>query len=119
MIDPHDLNAMRDTLDGSLPDTVTITRASLSSDGMGGQAEAWAAAGTSAARVSPGASQGVSTIAGDRVVEAAPWVVTLPVGSDVGKADRITFGTVSLEVTRTTAPRSYGLCVRVECEEVS
>lgn len=118
MISPADLAGLRTTLGESLPQTVVVSRSTASSDGMGGQDEVWAAAGTVAARISP-AGDGMDDLVGGEAVNVAPWVVTLPVGTSITDRDRIIYDGQTFEVVGTDAPRSWATCIRVACREVT
>lgn len=117
MLTTSDIAGMRATLDLSLPGTAIIVRPSGSSDGMGGVTDAWAAAGTVSARLSPSGS-GSDQIAGGQVINEAPWTVTVPASTDVRTTDRITISGQTLEVVAITSPRSYETCLRAACVEV-
>jgi head-tail adaptor len=112
-----ELTSLRSTLTASLPGTVSVTRATLASDGMGGSTETWAAVVGAAARVSPSIS-GEDRIVGGKDVSEAPWTVTLPQGTNVTVRDRITTPTMTLEVVATSGARSFDTCVRCACVEV-
>lgn len=118
MISATELTAMQADLTASMPSTVNISRVTLTSDGMGGQSEAWATVGTVVARVSPNGA-GLDDIAGGEVINQTPWVVTVPVGTSVSERDRIIFSSQTFEVVRTDTPRSWDTCVRLECMEVT
>lgn len=118
MLSAAELTALRSTLTASLPGTASVSRATLTSDGMGGATETWAAVVGAAARVSPSIS-GEDRIVGGKDVSEAPWTVTLPQGTDVTVKDRITAGGMTLEVVATSGTRSFDTCVRCACVEVS
>lgn len=117
MLSATEITAMRETLTDSLPGTVTISRATYSADGMGGQVEAWAAIGTVAGRVSP-AGTGSEVIQGGGVAAVSPWVATLPAGTNVTERDRLAHAGRTLEVTALDTPRDWDTCIRCACEEV-
>jgi hypothetical protein len=85
VISATELTAMQADLTASMPSTVNISRVTLTSDGMGGQSEAWATVGTVVARVSPNGA-GLDDIAGGEVINQTPWVVTVPVGTSGQRA---------------------------------
>lgn len=118
MLTASDLTCMRDSVEQTLPGTVTISRATGSSDGMGGQTQAWAAVGTVSARVAPMGS-GDEDILGAVLRGRTGWMVTLPEGTDVTERDRVVYAGQTFEVLRTSSPMSYETCVRVQCVEVS
>lgn len=118
MISAAELSAMRSTVQSSLPGTVVVVRSTATSDGMGGQDEVWAAAGTVAARISP-AGAGADNIMGGEFQNVAPWVVTLPAGTDVTDRDRLTYAGQTFEITGSSDPRSWATSIRLECKEVT
>lgn len=118
MISAGEITSIAATLTASLPGTVYLSRSTTTEDGMGGVTDVWANVGTVSARVSPDVRGGES-IAGGEVTNASPWVVTLPAGTSILDTDRITYLAQTFQVLRTSTPRSYEACVRVECVEVS
>jgi SPP1 family predicted phage head-tail adaptor len=108
---------MRNAVATTLPGTVIISRSTQGSDGMGGVTDTWANVGTVAARVSP-AGAGIEMIAGGEFVAATGWVITVPVGTSVTERDRIIYDGQTYEITRTSTPRSYATCIRLDCNEV-
>jgi head-tail adaptor len=117
VLSPAELAGMRSTLTASMPGTVVVMRSTQTSDGMGGVSDAWAAVGTVTARVSP-TGAGLDDIVGGEFTNITPWVVTVPHGSSVTDRDRIAYLGQTFEVMRTSTPRSYESCVRLECKEV-
>lgn len=118
MITAAETAKMVATLTASLPDTVYLSRSTTAADGIGGVTDSWANVGTVSARVSPD-NRGSDSISGGEVTNASPWVVTLPAGTSVLDTDRIVYLGQTFEVLRSSTPRSYEACVRVECVEVS
>lgn len=118
MLSTTEITGMRETLATSLPGTVTISRATYSADGMGGQAETWAAVGTATARVSPAGTGSEAITAGGGVAAVSPWVVTLPAGTDITERDRIGYEGQVLEVVGLDSPRDWALGIRCACREV-
>jgi head-tail adaptor len=118
VITASELTAMRADLTASMPGTVTVSRVTLTSDGMGGQSESWATVGTAVARVSPNGA-GLDDIVGGEVINQTPWVVTLPAGTSVTERDRLVYEGQTFEVIRTNNPRSWDTCIRCECMEVT
>jgi len=79
---------MRATQLSAMPGSAIIYRSTLSSDGMGGQAETWAIIGTIAARLYP--TQGYSSreIAGaSQDLSITRWWLTVPWDADVTAVD--------------------------------
>ncbi len=112
-----DLTCMRSAVATTLPGTAIVQRSTQASDGMGGVTDTWANAGTVAARVSPSGG-GIEMIAGGEFVASAPWVITVPAGTDVTERDRISYAGQAYEIIRTSSPQSYETCIRLQCNEV-
>lgn len=117
MLNASDLSCMRLTAGEAMPGTAIISRTSQTSDGLGGVTDAWVAVGTVSARVST-TGMGMDSIVGEGVLNVAPWVATLPVGTDITERDRITYQGATYEVVGTDAPRSYATCVRASLRRV-
>jgi head-tail adaptor len=110
-----------------MPDSGQISRRTLTSDGMGGQTESWAAQGTAkACRIGTGGRSAEERRIAERVGAVMSYVVTLPAGTDITEADRIVVtpsalsavsGTRTLEVVGIVRD-SVGTCVRAVCVEV-
>ncbi len=122
MLSTTDLAAMRSTLDASLPDTCQVTRKTPVPDGAGGQTVTYPNAGSAVAcRIAPAtdAVRRAEDIIAGRVAQDAPWLLTLPNGTDVVATDRVTSGGRTFEVSVVLAPRSWELDRRLLCREVS
>ena len=117
MISDAELEAMRATLDESLPDSCQIRRATLASDGAGNMVPTWATVATVACRKSPSGNTPAERAVAERVASENPWTVTLPAGTDVRPADRLLIGSDTLEVVAPIA-RSWEISRRVVCVEV-
>jgi hypothetical protein len=116
-----ELAAMRATADAALPDTCTISRPALVSDGAGGQTSTYSqVGGTIACRLSPAGvgTQSDEMELADRDTSTTDWIVTLPAGTDVGEKDRVLTGGRTFEVTRVKAPMSWEISRRVLAIEV-
>jgi head-tail adaptor len=118
MLTATDLDAMRSTLDESLPDTAQVGRQALVSDDAGGFSESWSVVATVACRVSPGGLLPQERAVAERMGVVSSWVVTLPALTDVRAADRLVVGTRTFEVVAPLGPRSYEVSRRVVCSEV-
>ncbi len=121
MLNEGELEAMRETVEGSLPDTCTIKRKAVTDDGQGGQTEAWSDLATGVAcRLSPLSSQiDNEGEVEDRVATTKFRLVTLPASQDIKVEDRVIVGGQTLEVRGLRDPRSWQLSRRVECLEVT
>ena len=111
---------MRSELEVSLPDSGTIQRRTLSTDGMGGREEAWAAIGTVDIRISPlgPEASGGEEARGSRVATITERMITCPANTDVTTLDRMLTGGVTYEVVSARSPRSFEIARRLEVVEV-
>lgn len=94
-----ELHLMRGELDQSLPGTAVILSRTATQDGQGGETWTYAASGTVDARLSPAGLQGFEGEAAGRLAELGSWVLTLPAATTVTETDRVTYDTVTYEVT--------------------
>jgi len=117
MITAAELDAMRTTLNSSLPDTAQIKRKTLTSDNAGGYTEAWNTVATVACRVSPTGQLPQERVIAERLTATSIWTLTLPALTDVRAEDRIAVGARTFEVVGVLA-RSDELCRRMVCVEV-
>lgn len=121
MLNATELASMRATTEEFLPDTCSISRATPSSDSMGGFTSSWANVATSVpCRYSPtlpstSSEQDVS----GKLTSETDWVVTLPYDQDVLVTDRIVIGSRTLEVVNLDVPRSWQVTKRVSCKELT
>ena len=95
MLTATELSAMQATQTLTLTEACTVSRRTLTSDGMGGQTESWTTA-TTVCRVAPIAASEAVLAGQQRIV--ASWKVTLPASTDVRGDDRIVVGARSFEV---------------------
>lgn len=117
MLSTADLDALRATLNESLPETAQVQRVTRTSDGLGGYTEAWAAIATVACRVAPSGNTPAEQVVAERIQDRVLWTLTLPAGTDVTPADRIAVGSRTFEVIGVLAPRSFELATRVAAVE--
>ena len=91
----------RNAVSAKRSESATVMRATRTSDGAGGQAEAWAEVDTYAARVAPGAPYNfpMELLAAAQVKTTSVWTIGLPYNADVETEDRIVIGTDQFEVT--------------------
>lgn len=97
------------------PGTAVIQRATLASDGMGGQTETWAAIGTVTARLMPVSPTQREFVTGSQITTVAKWYVTVPGTATVLASDRIVIGTRLFEVTFVPNNQDYRTALHVEC----
>jgi head-tail adaptor len=110
-----DLAYMQATQETALPGTVVIERYTTSSDGMGGQVQTWAAAGTVDGRIYPRSRLGIGEMAGGgQILSVTDWFATLPFGTDVIASDRLVYADRTWEVIRVNNDESYMTAVRCE-----
>lgn len=122
LLSAAELASMRATLNRTLPDTATIQRNTLQSDGSGGtEVASTATTGPFACRVAipavTGTRSGREEVIAGRLDAVGIWTITLPAGTDVKAQDRIIVGSRTFEVTVPLRPRSWQLSCRVLCTE--
>lgn len=114
MITASELSWMRTEQNRALPGTAVIERATLTSDGMGGYTETWAAVGTVSGRLMPRDAQSQEMLAGGEITSLQRWWMTLPHGTDVKEQDRISWNGRTFEVIGVGNDESYQTAVRCE-----
>lgn len=92
-----EIAAMKTAADLALPETVTISRASLASDGMGGFTETWATVTTAACRVDPPGTVRLDEWM-DKIQNRSAWVLHVPAGTNITGNDQVTSGGVTYQV---------------------
>lgn len=114
LLEAADLAWMQDLQQQALPGTAVILRCTLTPDGMGGQTEAWQAAGTAIARLYGQNSRAVAELAsnGAQVIAVTRWYVTLPAGTDVTAADRLSVAGRLFEVTEVNNDQDWRTALR-------
>ena len=114
MLRTNDLYRMRQEQLKYLPGTAVIYRATLVSDGMGGQEETWSPIGTASCRIMPRKIEDREFPAGSQLVSKMAWVVTLPHGTAVKAEDLIKIGSRTYEIISVNNDQSYQTAVRVD-----
>ena len=117
-ISTSDLAGIQATVTSLLPDLAQIQRATLASDGAGGQTGTPTTIATVPCMVNDRRETASETVAGERVSSTVEWVITLPAGTDVTARDRIIVGTRTFQVTGVLAA-SYETDRRVVCREAN
>lgn len=119
MLTTTELEAMRNVLLETFPDTCTVRRNTRASDGGGGWQDVWADVYTDLpCRVSPAiASRGLDSTIGGTPVARAEWMITTPVDVEIHADDQIIFGTRLFEV-RVVGDRSWEISLRIFAVEV-
>lgn len=108
MLTDAELARMREDVAPSLPDTLVIHRATHTSDGVGGQTSAWAAAGTVACRVEPVSARGQGEeIAGSREAEPSEYVIHVAHDETVTADDRLVYQDTTFEILEVIDARSW------------
>lgn len=116
MLGANDLAQMRDTVEGSLPETATILRRTVTSDGIGGNTEQFVPDGTCAARIVP-----VSTLAKEiaaRIVSNATHVVIVPSDTTIAPGDRLQVSGYIFHVIEGTTSGTWDIVRRVSVAEI-
>ena len=126
MLSVDDLTGMRETLVESLDDSCQIIVSVPASDNHGGQTITPTPGSAIDCRIAPRLATGTGqlkdaeTIEGGRLIEQAPWMITLPYGTDLTAADRISASDGRVfEVFAVLDPRSYGIDTRVLCRLIN
>lgn len=118
MIPAAELTAMRDVLDGSMPDVAVIFKPVRVKDDSGGLNETWDDQTPVEARISPlaggvGSASAEALVAG-RIGTAEAWVLTVPFDTDIDEIDRLVIdGDRGFEVAVVLGPRSWEISRRV------
>ena len=121
MLSAVELDDMAATLEESLPDSCDIVRAVVESDGAGGDTVASVTLTTVACRVSPASTavRDAEGIEAEAIRSQAPWLITVPRGTEVRESDVIvTEAGDDFEVAAVLGPRSYEISRRILCREV-
>lgn len=123
MLPARDLAAMRREMQRMLPDTATIQRRTIASDGGGGQTETRATLAASVpCRIAPtggGESGSAMSDDGDRVRDESTHVVTFANGQDITETDRILIDGSTYEVLLVRQRGTWELTRRCEVVEAS
>lgn len=113
MLNAKDIACLARDVATVLPDTVTLSRATSASDGLGGRSNTFASLGTKAARVAPVSTQQAEEEIGGRLKDGTYYRIAFAAGTDVRTGDRIAYSGLTLSVEAVQAPRS------VEVERVT
>lgn len=118
LLSTAEIAAMRSEQSGSMPDTVVIHRYTSASDGMGGNAETWAAVGTVTGRVGVSGG-GDENITAERLTATDRWVITVPTGSTVYERDRLVVAGRTFEVSFVARREAWETALRCYGAEVA
>lgn len=115
-----DLAWMRDAQNSILPGTVVIQRHTLTADGMGGFTESWSNVGTAIGRLYPVNSRAFAeSDQGAQLVSQTRWFVTLPVGTSVTAADRLSIASHTYHISQVNNGEMWQTAVRCEVSAVN
>ena len=118
MLTSDEMEAMRAVQSAAMPDSCTVKRLTVTSDGAGGQTDSWDTSATVNCRLGRLGSSGEERIIADRLAAVTPVLVTLPSGTDVGPHDRIEVDSRTFEVVAVLATGVWETARRVVCVEV-
>jgi hypothetical protein len=117
MLTDAELVGMRATMSEALPDTCTIQRKTIASDGGGGTSATWAThVADVACRLSPVAG-GETGTAGGRIADEATAVVTVSAGIDVVEGDRLVIDGQTFDIHLVRERGAWELSTRLEVRE--
>jgi NADPH:quinone reductase-like Zn-dependent oxidoreductase len=120
MLTAGEIEAMRDEIELTLPDTAIIYTPASTADGQGGYTQAFAASGTVACRMSPRTGQqGSEPGYAERSAAIGEWVATFPASTTLAESQRVAVGGTTYEVTRVRAPRSWQLSCRADLSKIT
>lgn len=88
---------MRLTAEGALPDTATISRATLASDGMGGYTETWATVDTSSCRLDPPGNVRLDQWQ-EKIQNRTAFILNVEAGTAMKSGDHAVIGGQTYEV---------------------
>lgn len=119
---------MRATANRLLPDDATIYRRAMTADDSGSETPDWSTkVGEVKCRLSATSvkSRARDIVRGEQIEAAEPWIVSLPVGTDLEVTDRLEIicesrpdVTTTYEVVSATDPRSFEVNLRVIVKKV-
>jgi len=119
---------MRTDANRLLPDNATIYRRAMTEDDSGGEVADWSTkVGKVKCRLSATSVRGRARdiVRGGKIEAAEPWIVSLPVGTDLEVTDRLEIVcesrpdlTSTYEVVSSVDPRSFEVNLRVIVKKV-
>ncbi len=117
MISLAELQAMQATATSAMDESITIQRATPTSDGAGGSSLAWATVVTVSGNLAQPSGQLMQNY--DYLVGAtSTWMVRVPTGTNVKENDRLQVGGQTLRVQVILQPQSYQTAMRLLAAEV-
>lgn len=118
MLTSDEMEAMRAVQSAAMPDSCTVKRLTLTSDGAGGQSESWDTSATVSCRLGRLGQSGEERAIAERLAAMTPFVVTVPTGTDIQPEDRITIAGRTFEVVAVLATGVWETALRVAVTEV-
>jgi hypothetical protein len=128
MLTTAQLNQMRTDANRLLPDDATIYRRTMTEDSTGSETPDWSTKiGEVKCRLSAQSvkSRARDIVRGGKIEAAEPWMVSLPIGTDLEVTDRLEIVcqsrpdlTSTYEVVSSAEPRSYDVNLRVIVKKV-
>jgi head-tail adaptor len=112
-----DLTALRAEQAALMPDTCTVSRLTATADGLGGTTRTWATSSTLACRLASNGAP-MEYMQSAALQGRTVWMVTLPYGSDVTRADRLTISGHVLEILGFASGGAWETAKRAVCVEV-
>ena len=112
-----ELVQMRETSNLAQPGTAVISTPTYTADGQGGSVATFAASGTVSARLAP--LSGSEQIDEDRYSRDDLLVLTLPAETAITASDRVSFNSVTYEVTHVAPWTPWEIARRVRVAVVS
>lgn len=91
MLSADELTAMRATAEEAMPVTGVVTRATMTSDGMGGWSQVWATVDTVSCRVSPPGNVRLDQWT-EKIQNRTPYILDAEQGADIEPGDQVTIG---------------------------
>lgn len=104
MLSPRDIACLAQDVATVQTDSITLTRPSSASDGLGGRTNTYSTVSSYAARVAPVSTQQAEEEIGSRLKDGMYYRISLPAGTDVRTTDRIIYGTLTLSVEAVVSP---------------
>lgn len=104
MLDPCDIAKLAADVATVQTDTLTLTRPSNASDGMGGRTQTFSTVSSYGARVTPISTQQAEEEIGAKIKDGMYFRLSLPAGTDIRTGDRVTYGTLTLSIEAVMAP---------------
>jgi head-tail adaptor len=116
MVSASELSAMRDAIEGLLPDTCYILSGTATADGQGGVTTSWGTTGTAICRLDM--VEGREQLAGGAIQSYLKYMLSLPFDTSLLPTNRIAIGSSTYEVKSINLGQSWSAVARVELEKV-